>query len=67
MAEYFDMVGPDGDRRGRFKVTHMHLIGKTVTYRPARWYERAWLWLTRREIETRKLRYEREVKGGRSG
>jgi hypothetical protein len=59
MAEYFDMVGPVGDRRRRFRVTHTHLIGKTITYRPARWYERLWLWLTSVKVETRKLRYDR--------
>lgn len=56
MSKYFDMIGPDGDRRGRFKVTRTHLIGRTVTYRPARWYERLWLWITSAKIETRKLR-----------
>lgn len=58
MAEYFDMIGPAGDRRGLMKVTHRHLIGKTVTYRPAKWYERLWLWLTRKKVEVWKLSYD---------
>ena len=56
-GQYFDMVGPTGDRRGRFKVLHTHLTGKAVTYRPARWHERFWLWITRRKISTQKLDY----------
>lgn len=62
MPDYFDMVGPTGDRRGRFKVTHRHLTNKTVTYRQARWYERLWLWVTRARIETMKLDYGRRTR-----
>jgi hypothetical protein len=28
---YFDMIGPTGDKRGRFKVIGRHLTGKTIT------------------------------------
>jgi len=61
MADYIDIVGPDSRPRGRFRITHVHLIGRTITYRPARWYERLWLWLTRRKIEKRQLRYDKEI------
>jgi hypothetical protein len=56
-GNYFEMIGPAGDRRGRMKVTHSHLTGKTLTYRPAKWHERLWLWLSRKQVDVVVLHY----------
>lgn len=54
---YFEMLNADGESRGIFKVSGVHLIGRAVTYRPARWHERLWLWLSRQRPRKKLLNY----------
>lgn len=57
VGDYFEMLH-NGKSRGIFKVFHVHLIGRTVSYRPARLYERLWLWLRSMRPERRVLNYQ---------
>ena len=57
MKRYFKMITVTGEPRGTFKTLHVHLTGKTVTYRPAKWYERLWLWIKREQLSSMVLNY----------
>lgn len=48
--DYFDIAGPTGEYRGRFKAVRYSQYNKLVACRYARWYEKLWLWISRKKL-----------------
>lgn len=42
VGAYFAIYHPDDTLRGYYRLFSIHVAGKTVSYRNAKWYE--WLW-----------------------